>query len=243
MGGDSFRFQLFTVNQAVSAMKVGTDGVILGSWAALTGTERNILDVGTGTGLVAMMVAQRAPGAVVEAVEIDSGAAREAAENFAGSPFADRLSVRSIDFQSFARDRAASQPKFDLIVSNPPYFNGTYKSIDVQRTAARHTELLPSIDLIEGVLRVIDPVVGRFSAIFPYSDAAVFIAKAAGAGLYCSRLLEILPKQSRSAKRMAAEFSVVRPAEVVTEQLIVLNEDGGYTDQFKALTGAFYLKF
>lgn len=240
MGGDSFRFQQFTINQTVSAMKVGTDGVVIGSWAALSGDERSVLDVGTGTGLIAMMVAQRAPQAAVTAVEVESGAAREAAANFAASPFADRLSIVSSDFQSFAKSCCH---KFDLVVSNPPYFNGTYKSIDAQRTAARHTELLPSEDLIEGVLQVIEPEHGRFAAIFPYADAAVFIAKAAGAGLYCSRLLEILPKSGRSAKRMAAEFTTTRPAEVITEQLVILDESGCYTDQFKVLTRGFYLKY
>lgn len=240
MGGDSFRFKQFTVNQTVSAMKVGTDGVIIGSWVALTGGEQHILDVGTGTGLIALMIAQRASQAAVDAVEIDGGAAGEAADNFAQSPFADRLSVKTIDFQCFAGD---CLQKYDLVISNPPYFNGTYKSIDAQRTAARHSELLPSVDLIEGVLKVIEPNAGRFAAIFPYADAAVFIAKAAGAGLYCSRLLEILPKSGRAPKRMAAEFSMCRTLDVTTEQLIILDESGEYTDQYRALTRDFYIKF
>lgn len=240
MGGDSFRFKQFTVTQTVSAMKVGTDGVIIGSWAALAGGERRILDVGTGTGLIALMIAQRAPQAIVDAVEIESGAATEAAANFEQSPFADRLDVKVIDFQNFS---GSCEQKYDLVISNPPYFNGTYKSIDAQRTAARHSELLPSIDLIEGVLRVIEPVNGRFAAIFPYADAAVFIAKAAGAGLYCSRLLEILPKSGRAPKRMAAEFSMSRTLDVTTEQLTILDDTGEYTDQYRALTRDFYIKF
>lgn len=240
MGGDSFRFKQFVVHQALSAMKVGTDGVLLGSWVALNGGDRSILDIGTGTGLVALMVAQRSdPAAQVDAVEIESAAAREAIDNVARSPWSSKIKIMNIDFQSFA---AASDNLYDVIVSNPPYFNGSYKSKIVERTAARHSELLNSDDLLAGVARILDRERGCFSAIFPYENAAVFIAKAASVGLFCNRMLEIYPKPSSLIKRIVAEFSFSRQV-LVTERLYVLDDQGQYTPEFRVLTADFYLKF
>lgn len=233
------------MRQTQSAMKVGTDGVILGSWANVDfkRSDISVLDVGTGTGLIAMMVAQRGRGAMVDAVEVESGAASEAGYNFSMSPFSDRLRVVHQDFQSFAKEQEALGKRYDLIVSNPPYFNGTFKSVDAQRTAARHTELLPTDDLIAGVLKLIKEDGGRFSAIFPYSDAAIFIAKAASSGLYCNRLLEIYPKEGKQPKRIAAEFSRQRTSDVISEELTVLNNAGVYSDHYRRLTSDFYHRF
>lgn len=243
MSGDSFRFKEFTVHQSRSAMKVGTDGVIIGSWASVCGAEgSSILDIGSGTGLIALMVAQRNRGSVVDAVELDSGAAADAIYNFARSPFSERLRLYEGDFQSYALECQRVGRRYDLIVSNPPYFNGTYKSIDSQRAAARHTELLPTEDLIDGVCRLLEPTSGCFAAIFPYVDAAIFIARAAAKGLYCTRLLEVYAKEGREAKRMAAEFSTVRTNDVVSERLVILGPSG-YSDQYKNLTSDFYIRF
>ncbi len=239
MGGDIFRFKEFVVRQRLSAMKVGTDGVILGAWAALDSSTKRILDVGTGTGLIAMMIAQRAPEATVDAVEIDSEAANEARENFERSIFSDRMQLYNSAFQSFADE---CSERYDLIVSNPPYFNGTYKSVDAQRTAARHKELLPTDDLIEGVKKLLKSE-GRFVAIFPYSDAAVFIAKAAARGLYCTKILEIYTKTGRAAIRMAAEFSLTSAPNNLRKSLVILNEQGVYTSDYRDLTIDFYLRF
>lgn len=233
------------MRQTLSAMKVGTDGVILGAWANVDFDKQDIsvLDVGTGTGLIALMVAQRGGSARVEAVEVEADAAKEAGYNFGQSPFSERLSVVHQDFQSFAKQRESQGVYYDLIVSNPPYFNGSYKSMDAQRMAARHTELLPTTDLIEGVLRLIEPNSGRFAAIFPFSDAAIFIAKAASMGLYCNRLLEIYPKEGKQPKRMAAEFSRTRVSDVVTEELTILNSEGVYSEGYRRLTYNFYHRF
>ncbi len=240
MGSDIFKFKQFAVRQGNCAMKVGTDGIILGSWARIGDDCSRILDVGTGTGLVALMLAQRCDGALIDAVEIDQSACTEAAQNFAASPFGGRMQVFHSDFQTFSRLR---REKYNLIVSNPPYFNGTYKSENAQRMAARHMELLPSDDLIEGVLRVIEPSCGRFVAIFPYTDAAVFIAKAAARGLYCNRILEVYPRAERSAKRFVGEFSMHSTSELITERLVISEEDSTYTEDYKGLTRDFYLRF
>ncbi len=233
------------MRQTLSAMKVGTDGVILGAWADVSSPKEHIsvLDVGSGTGLIAMMVAQRNRGAKVDGIEGEQGAAQEAKYNFEQCALGDRLHLYHQDFQSFAQEMEAQNKKYDLIVSNPPYFNGSFKSIDAQRTAARHTELLPTEDLIDGVLRVIEPNAGKFAAIFPYSDAAIFVAKAASKGLYCTRLMEIYPKVGKIPKRMAAEFSLQRRQDVINEELVILDVDGGYSDAYKALTSDFYFRF
>ncbi len=237
--GDTFRFKSFNVRQANSAMKVGTDGVVLGAWARCEGVHR-VLDVGAGTGLISLMIAQRNGSVTIDAVEIDSAAAAEAEYNFQQSPYGSRLTCYNTDFQSFAR---TSPRRYDLIVSNPPYFDGSYTSGDAQRTAARHTELLSFDDLIEGVLQLLEPCGGRFAAIFPYSQAAIFIAKAASYGLYCSELLNIYGRVGRPQKRMAGVFSMERGADIRTEDLVVMGDGGDYTEEFRALTRDFYVRF
>lgn len=241
MGSDIFRFKQFEIKQAISAMKVGTDGVLLGSWTNTTAEESRILDIGTGTGLLALMLAQRCPNATIHAVEIEPNAANEATLNANNSPWFQRIEIFEQPFQQFALQKAQTQQKYDLIVSNPPYFNGTYKSLQAERTAARHVELLSSDDIIDGVIAILDPVKGRFSAIFPYEVGAVFIAKAAAKKLYCNRLCNITPKYGRHVKRIAAEFSLNRITPI-EEQLTICNENETYTPEYKTLTQEFYIK-
>lgn len=221
-------------------MKVGTDGVLLGSWFGVVGDERRVLDVGTGTGLVALMAAQRMAWVDrVDAVEIEGSAAGEAAQNAKNSPWGDRMVVHCVDFQSYSQIEGLE--KYDLVVSNPPYFNGSYKASGLERTAARHAELLNSNDLIAGVCRVLRPDGGRFAAIFPYENAAVFVAKAASAGLFCNRLMEVYSKPGSGVRRMMAEFSFFKRL-LVTERLVISDEGGAYSADFRALTKDFYVK-
>lgn len=243
MGGDTFIFKQFAITQTRSAMKVGTDGVLLGALVSLSGSERSVLDVGTGTGLIALMIAQRSSNqTTIEGVEIEQAAAYEAAQNAKNSPWSNRLSIENVDFQSFAASKTERDQLYDLVVSNPPYFNGSYKSQIVERTAARHSELLNSDDLISGVVSVLNPDGGRFAAIFPYQNAAIFIAKAASSGLFCNRIMEIYSKPSSGIKRIMAEFSFSKRL-LVSEKLTILDSSGDYSDQFRALTREFYLKF
>ena len=239
MGGTFFKFQQFEIQQKFSAMKVGTDGILLGAWTKVDGDERNVLDVGSGTGLIALMIAQRNEYAKVHAVEIEPLAAKEALGNVQNSPWADRVHVKQISFQDFVLN---STQKFDLIVSNPPYFNGSYKSVLAERTAARHVELLNHEDLIDGVVKLLEPVKGRFSAIFPYEVGAVFIANAASKKLFCNKITNIYPREGHTIKRLLAEFSLVRHDKVEQNSLAIENTCG-YTNAFKELTGEFYLKF
>lgn len=220
-------------------MRVGTDGIILGSWADVTGGERRILDIGCGTGLLALMMAQRNLTAHIDAVEIEPLAAAEAELNCRNSPWTERLVVHEISVQAYA---AQCTEKYDLIVSNPPYFINSPHNEQLARAAARHASLLPYADLVDAVVSLLTEN-GRFAAIFPYSEAGIFIAKAATAGLYCNSKLNIIPISSRPVKRIAAEFSFTKG--IVTEENLTIETDikGEYTEKFRELTSPFYLRF
>lgn len=222
-------------------MRVGTDGIILGSWVNVRGDERRVLDVGCGTGLLALMIAQRNAAAMIRAVEIEPMAAQEAALNASRSPWAERIEIYETSFQRFAAENGAAGQRFDLIVSNPPYFLNSPHNETLARTAARHAALLPYAELIDGVLDTLDSD-GRFAAIFPYSEANVFIAQAAAKGLYCNRKMDIHPMPHRPIKRIAAEFSL-RKIPIIEQNLIIEHAKGEYTEQYIALTQSFYLRF
>lgn len=243
MSSDRFTFKQFEIIQRESAMKVGTDGVLLGSWTETSQQELHVLDIGSGTGLLALMMAQRCPLAQIDAVEIEPGAAAESNFNFAKSPWKDRLKIQEMSFQEFAVYKSMSGLQYDLIISNPPYFLDSPTSETKARTAARHAALLPYDDLIGGVVALLEPKGGRFAAIFPYQEAGIFIAKAALSGLYCHRKLVIYPLSNRPAKRIAAEFSLTR--QPITEESIVIveNQIDGYSQKYKTLTQDFYTKY
>lgn len=239
MPNNYFKFKRFTVFQDGAAMKVGTDGVLLGAWFTLDGTENRVLDVGTGTGLIALMAAQRSPRALVDAVEIDRDAARQARQNVEISPWKERIAVFPASLQEYA---ARTPCRYDRIVSNPPYFLSSLKPDDGGRLAARHADALPYEDLIRGATALLKPG-GTFAAIFPYREASVFTVQAAVAGLYCVRRLNVYPVPGGPVKRVLLEFSFDRGP--VDERTLVIGapESGGYTDDYRRLTADFYLYF
>lgn len=239
MGSDIFRFKQFVVRQQHSAMRVGTDGVVLGSWTGVTGSETRVLDIGCGTGLLALMIAQRNTTAGIDAVEIEPLAAAEAAHNALNSPWAERIKVYQTSIQDYA---AIGHDKYDLIVSNPPYFINSPQNEQLARAAARHASLLPYDDLLDAVTKLLLPN-GRFVAIFPYSEAGIFTAKAALAGLYCNKKLNISPIEGRPVKRITAEFSFTK--EILTEENLSIETQtkGEYTERYRELTSPFYARF
>ncbi|CDN30379.1 tRNA (adenine37-N(6))-methyltransferase TrmN6 [Mucinivorans hirudinis] len=239
MPSDYFRFKQFEIEQRQSAMRVGTDGVLLGAWADVRGDEQRVLDVGCGTGLLALMVAQRNSKVVVDAIEIEPLAAQEAALNARRSRWNERIFVREISLQEYA---ATSEKRYCLIISNPPFFLNSSHNMQLTRTAARHAALLPYSDLVDGVISLLKPE-GRFCAIFPYSEAGIFMAKAAREGLYCNKKLNITPIAGRSVKRIAAEFSFAK-TELLEENLTIeTTNPREYSREYRELTSPFYLRF
>ena len=229
----TFRFKQFTVNQDGAAMKVGTDGVLLGAWAGCTEVD-SVLDIGTGTGVIALMLAQRSSARHIVGVDIDSVAVECAAANFAASPWAERLVAVESSVQEFGGE------KFDLIVSNPPYFVDSLLPPDAQRTVARHTTELTFEALDEAVCRLLADG-GRFALILPTEQMEHYLAVTR---LHLVRRCDVITLLGGAVKRVMAEFSAVAVDDVVVESIVIENgARGDYNSQYRELTKDFYLKF
>lgn len=239
-----FRFKQFSVRNERSAMKVGTDGVLLGAWCDVQDAHR-VLDVGTGTGLIALMVAQRNAQSVIDAVEIDAEACSEARRNFDDSPWGDRMRVIHADFIGFAQSIAESiddARKYDLIVSNPPYFTEDTTSSDSRRAAARHTGVsLTYTDLINAASRLLAKG-GKISLISPVERSEEINAAALQCGLNVLRKLTVYPKPGVQAKRLLWELGYDDAAVEEDELTIETSIHNDYTPAYIALTREFYLK-
>jgi len=218
-------------------MKVGTDGVLLGAWANLHNAQ-SILDIGTGTGLIALMMAQRSP-AHVDAIELESSAFQQAQENIARSRWNNRIQIFHDTFQNFA---AQSNTGYDLIITNPPYFVNSYQNTDEKRLHARHDQSLSYEDILQGTNKLLTPD-GNFHLILPYSESSRFIETAREIGLYCVRKTYVRPRPDKPPKRLLMEFS--RKKKPLTETYLVIenNKRHHYTEDYRALTKSFYLYF
>ncbi len=239
MANQWFRFKQFTVRQEKTAMKVGTDGVLLGAWAGNDEDAVKILDVGTGTGLVALMLAQRFPRAQVDAVELDPLAASQAEENFRSSPWSGRLRAIHRSFQEFAATR---KKKYDLIVSNPPYFSHSLKNPSTEKIVARHDDSLPKEDLLKHTSCLLTRE-GAFCVILPTGVEQAFTCLAENYGLFPGRILRVKPVPGKPAARTLICFQR-KPVTVSAGEMTI--ETGGrhrYSSEYKALTGDFYLAF
>ncbi len=239
MPGEYFQFKQFRVHQDRCAMKVGTDAVLLGAWVKIENSA-TILDIGTGSGVIALMLAQRSEKAKITAIDIDEPAITQAAENVNTSPYASKISVRHCSLQDLAKN---SDRKYDLIVTNPPYFVDSLKNNDINRSKARHTETLSHLELIEGVKQLLD-LKGKFCLILPRNEALLFREAAQSKGLYLSRLLKIYTtKNKESEKRHLMQFEF-RETEFSESSLVIEHEQHRhYTDEYKALTKDFYINF
>ena len=218
-------------------MKVGTDGVLLGAWCSCAGAQR-VLDVGTGTGLIAMMVAQRSE-AQVAAVEIDSSACIDAVGNFGNSPWSDRIELFNLPIQEFSVD---CQDRFDLIVSNPPFFSNSLKAPSAGRALARHDDTLPVTDLFGCAARLLTDN-GRLSVIIPADRLSDYDAEAAHHRLSVVRWAMVRPNPSSPFHRAMVEYGYGDV--LVTDEIINIEteEHGIYSPEYIALTRDFYLKF
>lgn len=230
-----FRFKQFAVLNDRTAMKVGTDGVLLGAWCPVEGAKR-VLDVGTGCGVIALMVAQRNASAVITGIDIDHDAIEEATLNFERSPWSGRLTAIESDF-----NRLAADTPFDLIVSNPPFFtNGVLPTGDA-RTTARHTGSLTYSQLIDGASRLLSDD-GILALITPTDAEGDIVEAAAFASLPVKRITRVIPVEGAAPKRTLWLLSR-RALPYHEDTLTIARSDGSFTSEYIALTGDFYLKF
>ncbi len=236
MSNNYFKFKQFTVYHDRCAMKVGTDGVLLGAWADFD-TCQSVLDVGTGSGLIALMAAQRNRSAKITAIEIDSEAARQAKENADNSSFKDRISVLNVSLQEFAVNRLE---KFDAIVSNPPFFTKSLLSPDLKRTDARHAESLTVNELVVLSKKLLSDN-GTLSLIYPFAERENILNAAAKENLHLSRETVVFPTPQSLPKRVLLEFSAKKPEKIESNKLIIEAQRHVYTPEFIELAKDFYL--
>lgn len=232
-----FQFKQFTIHQDQCAMKVGTDGVLLGAWTDC-GTTQRILDIGTGTGLIALMLAQRSK-AFIDAIEIDEAAVLQAKQNVADSPWTERIQIIHLPFQDFSNTQRNS---YDLIISNPPYFENSLKSPSASRTTARHTDSLTSLEIISACKKLLHDK-GKLSLILPIQESVACIVKATEFGLYCQRKTAVIPRKGTAAKRMLLCFGFDSCVCQESELLIETDSRHQHSEEYMELTKDYYLKF
>lgn len=236
MGNSYFSFRQFIIHHDKCAMKVGTDGVLLGAWANPDDAQ-NVLDVGTGTGLIAVMIAQRC-NAVIHAVEIDRNASSQAQENINTCPWNNRIHLFHHSFQHFAE--SAPLP-YDLIVSNPPYFRNALKPSVKSRSLARHDDGLSYEGLLFHSVRILSDK-GRIAVIIPAAEADHFVETACLYGLFPKRKMIVKPLPSKPASRCMLELSRIHNESCKEDILTIRGDDHiSYTEEYKALTKDYYL--
>jgi tRNA1Val (adenine37-N6)-methyltransferase len=232
-----FHFKKFSVRHDRSGMKVGTDGVLLGAWADVS-QATHILDIGTGTGVIALMLAQRTqPFVKIEAIEIDKHAFEDVKENFISSPWSDRLMLHHGSVQDFTPTK-----QFDLIVSNPPYFQSSFKPANAKRVVARHTENLSFLDLLQASKRHLSEK-GALNVVLPYTEGLQFISLASQNGFHCSRKWSFKSREDKPVERLLLEF-LKNPTATKIGQLVLYNasKDEEWSEEYCKLTKEFYLK-
>jgi len=231
----SFRFKQFTIKQEQSAMKVGTDSILLGSWVTVE-KEESILDIGSGTGILALMLAQRSNAKIIDAVEIDANTYEEAVENFENSPWGDRLFCYHSSIQEFAKE---IDDKYDLIIANPPYFDPhDIKSVS-QKSIARQTHLLNHLTLLKATKQLLS-LSGIAAFVIPFKMEEFFIDLARNMGLFVQRITRSKDQKEATFKRSLLEFGF-KEKQVISDEIILKNRDTTYSIDFIKLTKDFYL--
>ncbi len=229
-----FRFKQFEVYQDRCAMKVGTDGVLLGAWTQCDVEPRRILDIGSGTGLIALMMAQKFSEAQNESVEFDPEAFAQCTENFALSPWKNRLAAKRSDFKSFV-----SPHKFDLIISNPPFYTEDSKSPDTSRQMARSASSLTYEHLLKGVSALLSEA-GSFSVVIPFKEEGVFLSIASKLKLFPNRITRVRGQADKPIKRSLMSFGFGKKTYLEDELVIEISRHI-YTAEYIQLTQDFYL--
>lgn len=237
MSNKPFQFKQFIIQQDKTAMKVGTDGVLLGAWVSLESNPFSILDIGAGTGLIALMLAQKSNAELIDAVELNNEAYEQTVANFEESDWGDRLFCYHASLQEFTEEIEGS---YDLIVSNPPFYTSTYKNLKEDRAMARHTETLTYRDLLQGVSKLLSEN-GSCAFIIPYLEAANFTKIAAEFKLYPNRITHVKGTETSELKRSLLQFSF-EENETEENLLVIEIERHNYTTAYKNLVKDFYLK-
>jgi len=236
MPNDWFNFKQFTVRQDKTPMKVGTDGVLLGAWADCT-RARRVLDVGTGTGLIALMLAQRFPGVLIDAIELDQEACTQADENFKSSPWPGWINLICGDFSDWS---CRQSPQWDHLVCNPPFFKNSLPPEGEGRARARHEGHLTLDELIRGAARVLLPT-GTLSMILPPDRLPDLAKLSLESGFYLNRMLKVRGRPEAPPKRVLLSLDRVRAKVRMDELIIEVDGRHGYSQQYLELTRDFYL--
>ncbi|MEZ0130147.1 tRNA1(Val) (adenine(37)-N6)-methyltransferase [Flavobacterium sp. LBUM151] len=234
-----FTFKQFSIQQDKTAMKVGTDGVLLGAWAPVHHNPFSILDIGAGTGIIALMLAQRTHAEQIDALEIDEKAYEQAVENFENSPWGDRLFCFHAGLDEFIDE---PEDEYDLIVSNPPFYSEDYKTTNEQRDLARFQDAMPFEELVEAADLFLSEN-GIFAVILPFKEEEKFIALAKEFELYPIKITRVKGTPTSEIKRSLLAFSRNENPEIEIDQLIIETDRHVYTPEYIELTKEFYLKF
>lgn len=235
MSNNWFQFKEFRIDQGQCAMKVTTDACIQGAWTLLPTQTKRILDIGTGTGLLALMLAQRSENTMIDAVEYDTTAAEQAKENVSHSPWRKRISVRCNDIRDYD-----SPEKYDLIICNPPFFDNALLGPQHEKNRARHTIALSKEELAAAIVKHLAPE-GHVSILLPVPEYRYWQSVAEAYGLYPQELLLIRHRPASEPKRIVAIMSRKQAGKSSEHQLTIMQENSTYTDQFNELLRPFYL--
>ena len=237
MSNQPFKFKQFAVNQDQCAMKIGTDGVLLGAWASIEKRPFATLDIGAGTGILSLMLAQRCDAEVMDALEIDELAYEQCVENFEGSPWSDRLFCYHADLAEFTEE---IEDQYDLIICNPPFYSEDYKTENEQRDLARFQDAMPFEHLVDSVSKLLIEG-GTVRTIIPFKEEAKFIALAATVNLKVNKITRVRGSNTSEIKRslIAMSFS---ESDIIINELVIENARHDYTEDYINLTKDFYLK-
>jgi len=233
-----FQFKQFSVEQDRCAMKIGTDGVLLGAWTPIPENIFSVLDVGAGTGIIALMLAQRTTAEQIDALEIDEEAYEQAVENFENSPWGDRLFCFHAGLDEFVEE---PEDEYDLIISNPPFYTEDYKTENEQRDLARFADALPFKDLVEAADLLLSEN-GIFSVIIPYKEEEKFITLAKDFDLFPIKITRVKGTPTTEIKRSLLAFSRHFSENFSVDELVIETSRHIYTEEYIALTKDFYLK-
>ncbi|OUR98322.1 tRNA (adenine-N(6)-)-methyltransferase [Flavobacteriales bacterium 33_180_T64] len=232
-----FHFKQFSVNQDQCAMKIGTDSVLLGTWTSVDNNPFSVLDIGSGTGILSLILAQRSHAQVIEALEIDDKAYEQCVDNFEQSSWNDRLFCYHASLEEFADE---IEDNYDLIICNPPFYSETYKTKNTQRDLARFQDAMPFEHLLQSVVSLLSGN-GLFSVIIPFSEENNFISLATTVSLFPKRIMHVKGTATTEIKRSLIEFSFTK-THIQTSELIIEISRHQYTSAYIDLTQDFYLK-